>query len=115
MTKATKLKTSLNTTLIISTILLLSLGMLTINSINTPDAHFDGERAMGDVDRQVSFGPRTPGSDAHAHTIDYIYDVLDEHGWAVQIQESSLLDKPIRNVIGQRGDGQPWIIHGCPS
>ena len=68
---------------------------------------------MGDVEQQVSFGPRTPGSDGHARTISYIYDTLDEHGWDVDIQEKSLLDKPIRNLIARRGEGQPWTILGA--
>lgn len=113
MKRTEKTQPLLTITVITSFIALLSLGLLTVKKMNAPAAHFDGERAMGDVERQVSFGPRTPGSDAHAQTIDYFHDVLEEHGWAVQIQETSLLNKPIRNVIAQRGDGKPWIILGA--
>ncbi len=32
----------------------------------TASAKFDGVRALADVQTQVAFGPRIPGSDAHA-------------------------------------------------
>ncbi len=113
MTKNNRSITLLALTTIASLTLLISLGLLAINSINSPNAHFDGERAMGDVERQVSFGPRTPGSVAHAQTVEYIRDELENHNWNVRIQETSLLDKPIRNIIGQRGEGRPWMILGA--
>ena len=61
----------------VSLILFTGLGLLAVKLANSPKSVFDGRRAMGDVERQVSFGPRTPGSNAHAQTIDYIRGTLD--------------------------------------
>jgi len=74
---------------------------------------FDGERALEDVYKQVSFGPRTPGSAAHADTVDYILEVLSENGWDSEVQETSLMGHPIRNVLGKRGTGEPWLLLGA--
>jgi Zn-dependent M28 family amino/carboxypeptidase len=74
---------------------------------------FDGQRAFADLEKQVSFGPRVPGSEAHTQTVEYIRKVLKENGWTAEIQETSLLNQPIRNVVGRKGQGTPWIILGA--
>jgi len=74
---------------------------------------FDGERAFADLEKQVSFGPRIPGSEAHTQTVEYIREVLEENRWSVEVQETSMLNQPIRNVIGRKGEGIPWIILGA--
>jgi hypothetical protein len=80
---------------------------------NPAQVTFNGDRAFEDVKEQVSYGPRLPGSDAHARTIDYIHRVLRESGWEIEDQETTLYDKPVHNVIGKRGEGKPWIILGA--
>ncbi len=79
----------------------------------TEDTVFNGERALADVNQQIEFGPRIPGSDAHQQTVTYISDSLAAANWEVEIRETTLLDKPIRNVIGKRGEGDSWIIIGA--
>ncbi len=74
---------------------------------------FDGQRAYRDVEFQVSLGPRTPGSEAHAQAVAWMVSELQASGWAVDIQETTMLDHPVRNVIAKRGTGQPWIILGA--
>jgi Zn-dependent M28 family amino/carboxypeptidase len=74
---------------------------------------FDGQRAFADVEKQVSFGPRIPGSEAHSQTVEYIRDVLEENNWKVEIQETTMLSQQVRNVIGKRGEGTPWLILGA--
>jgi glutaminyl-peptide cyclotransferase len=74
---------------------------------------FDGERAMQDVFYQMSLGPRTVGSQAHAQTVDWIVSELEQSGWEAQVQESQALGHPIRNVVGKWGQGRPWIIIGA--
>jgi glutaminyl-peptide cyclotransferase len=74
---------------------------------------FDEKRAYHDIEYQLSLGPRTIGSDAHANTITYIQDQLQPKGWKVEIQELNVGGKPIQNVIAKRGKGSPWIILGA--
>ncbi len=74
---------------------------------------FDGQQAFADLEEQVSYGPRIPGSKAHSKTVEYIRDVLERNRWSVELQDTSMLDQPIRNVIGKRGTGTPWIILGA--
>lgn len=74
---------------------------------------FDGERAYQDVEYQVALGPRTPESEAHAQAVDWMQRELEASGWEVEIQETTMLDHVVRNVIAKRGEGQPWIILGA--
>src|SRR5574341_389676 len=74
---------------------------------------FDGQQAFADLEEQVSYGPRIPGSKAHSQTVEYIRDVLERNRWSVELQETTILDRPVRNVIGKRGTGTPWIILGA--
>lgn len=74
---------------------------------------FDGARALEDVAHQVSLGPRTPGSDAHAQAVDWYLEQLAEAGWQAAVQESEYGGYPIRNVVATRGTGQPWYILGA--
>lgn len=84
----------------------------------TPVIHyFDGERAYADVITQVDFGPRIPGSEGHARIIEWISAELTDAGWLVDLQNASLMDQPIVNVVGKRAEtierGRPWIIIGA--
>jgi Peptidase family M28 len=74
---------------------------------------FNGISAMRDVEYQLSFGPRTPGSPAHAQTVTWIVEELRKAGWDVSIQETQMMAHPVRNIIARRGDGRPWIILGA--
>lgn len=71
---------------------------------------FDGNRAYADVEKQLSFGPRTPGSAAHQNFIDWLTEELKISGWQSSIQQGELLGKPIKNIIAYRGEGSPEII-----
>ncbi len=83
----------------------------------TPTAQppaFDGQRAYADVKHQVAFGPRLPGSQAHAQVIDWLQAELSASGWSVELQETTYFNQPVRNVIARRGEGRaPWIILGA--
>jgi glutaminyl-peptide cyclotransferase len=77
---------------------------------------FDGQRAYADVEHQVALGPRLPGSDAHAQAIEWMQSELEASGWTVELQETTYLDQPVRNVIARRGEldpNRPWIILGA--
>jgi glutaminyl-peptide cyclotransferase len=74
---------------------------------------FDGERAYNYVKTQVSFGPRIPGSDAHAKFLDWLRTNLEAAGWQVQIQQSQSLGHPIQNLVAYRSEQAPQFILGA--
>lgn len=78
-----------------------------------PPAPFDGQRAWQDVERQVAFGPRLHGSQAHADAVDWMVSELTAAGWEAEVQETASMGHPIRNVIGRWGEGRPWIVLGA--
>jgi Zn-dependent M28 family amino/carboxypeptidase len=61
---------------------------------------------------QCDLGFRPTGSDAWRATGDYIIAELEEHGWAVETQEFTYRDTPVRNIVGRLGQG-PVIIVGA--
>jgi Zn-dependent M28 family amino/carboxypeptidase len=79
-----------------------------------PDsASFDGLRAYADVQTQVAFGPRIPGSDGHAQVIEWMRVELESAGWQVEVQESEALGHPIQNIVAKRNAASPQIIIGA--
>jgi glutaminyl-peptide cyclotransferase len=84
-----------------------------MNRQNKIPLSFDGNRAMQHVLTQVGFGPRTPGSEAHQKTVDYIVDQLKKTGWEVEIQETERMGHPLQNVVARSGSSGPWIIFGA--
>jgi Iap family predicted aminopeptidase len=74
---------------------------------------FDGERALADVETQVAFGPRIPGSTGHAQVQEWMRAELSAAGWDARIQNAERLGHPIQNIIAYRGDDSPKIIIGA--
>ena len=62
---------------------------------------------------QVEFGPRLPGSEAHSRAVDWMVAELKKNGWQVEVQQTTRMGHPIRNVIARRGSGTPWVILGA--
>jgi Zn-dependent M28 family amino/carboxypeptidase len=87
--------------------------VLIVQACQPQSQKFDGQRAFADLEKQVSFGPRIPGSEAHSQTVDYIREVLEENNWQAEVQETTMMNQPVRNVVGKRGEGTPWIILGA--
>ena len=87
-------------------------GWLVFNFLQ-PVSHFNGQRAYRDVIVQVSLGPRTPGSIAHAQTIAYIQQELVNAGWKVQIQTIEWDGFSIQNIIATRSEITPSILIGA--
>ena len=82
----------------------------------TPDPDlipFDGLRAYADVQTQVAFGPRIPGTDGHARIVEWMQAELVAAGWQVEVQESEALGKPIKNLVAKRSEASPEIILGA--
>ncbi len=84
----------------------------TVAPTATPLA-FEGGRAFADVKTQVDFGPRIPGTDAHARVQEWIRQELTEAGWQVEVQESQALGHPVENIVARRGEAAPQIIIGA--
>lgn len=78
-----------------------------------PVQGFDAQRAYQNVKDQVAFGPRLPGSESHQRTVDWIASELRRAGWQVEIQQTTRLGHPIRNIIAKHGSSSPWIILGA--
>jgi glutaminyl-peptide cyclotransferase len=66
---------------------------------------FDGEAAYAHVVAQCDLGFRPTGSEAGWATGDYIISYLQEQGWAVETQEFTYRDTPVRNIIGRPSAG----------
>lgn len=99
-----------------SPLLLLLGGALGLSVVwQTPPTAFDGERAYEHVLAQVSFGPRLPGSEAHAQTVDYIVSKLKRCGWQVEIQDTEWNGFSVRNILAHRGDldAAPEVLLGA--
>lgn len=78
-----------------------------------PAEPFNGQRALIDVETQVAFGPRIPGSSGHSQVQEWMRAELQEAGWESRIQSTERLGHPIQNVIAYRGDAKPEIIIGA--
>jgi Zn-dependent M28 family amino/carboxypeptidase len=87
--------------IILGIFLLLGLTWLLVKQISIQKA-FNGKRAFEDILTQVSFGPRTPGSHAHAMEVAFIITSLEQAGWQVSVQESDWNGFTIRNIIASR-------------
>lgn len=74
---------------------------------------FDGQRAYEDVQTQVDFGPRIPGSEGHARIQEWMERELESAGWQVEIQTSQALGHPIENLVAHRSADPPQIILGA--
>jgi glutaminyl-peptide cyclotransferase len=75
--------------------------VILVTACQTPDPLvFDGEAAFAHVVAQTELGFRPTGSEAGWATGDYIISYLEEQGWAVEIQEFTYRDTPVRNIIG---------------
>lgn len=48
---------------------------------------FDAQAAFADLERQVAFGPRVPGTEAHAQCLQMLQDTLTACGATVRLQE----------------------------
>jgi glutaminyl-peptide cyclotransferase len=73
---------------------------------------FDGEVAYTHVVAQCDLGFRPTGSEAGWATGDYIIAYLEAQGWAVETQEFTYAETPVRNIVGRLGEG-PIVVLGA--
>lgn len=89
-------------------------GSLTSSATATPASDkFDGQRAYADVETQVAFGSRVPGTDGHANVQEWMCTELKLAGWQVEVQQSEAMGHPVQNVVAKRGGASPQIIIGA--
>ncbi len=81
--------------------------------VKAAPAMFDGQRAYANVQTQVAFGPRVPGTDGHAQVQEWMRRDLESGGWTVEIQKSEALGHPVENIVAKRNDELPQIIIGA--
>jgi glutaminyl-peptide cyclotransferase len=97
-------------------ITLVLLGLLFLSNKSLKDV-FDGERALRDVEAQLAFGPRTPGSEAHRLTANWIYaeleDINDTYGWLISRNAVLVDDHKIENILACLGAGHPYYLLGA--
>ena len=100
---------------LIGALLLLVVGYYAVSftTLEPDTASFDGSRAFADVNTQVAFGPRIPGSEGHARIRAWMQAELESAGWTVDVHESNRLGHPIHNIIAKRGDEPMQIIIGA--
>jgi glutaminyl-peptide cyclotransferase len=81
---------------------------------STPQvAQFNGQRAYADVETQVAFGPRIPGSPGHDQVQEWMRAELESAGWTVELQTSESMGHPIENMLAKRSAEAPQIILGA--
>jgi hypothetical protein len=100
---------------IIGLILILVLGwyIASFRTRESDPAVFDGQRALADVQTQVSFGPRIPGTDGHAKVREWMRTELEAAGWTVETQQTEALGHPIFNITAKRANQNPRFIIGA--
>lgn len=77
-----------------------------IDNVAVPIPAFSGDSAYAFVEKQVSFGPRVPGSMAHAACAGWLAEKLRSFGAEVMIQEASVIvyngtTLPMKNIIAR--------------
>ncbi len=73
---------------------------------------FNGERAYGDIEYQLSLGPRIPGTQGHEQILDWMQLELESNNWIVERQELIINGKTIINLIANRGTGD-YVLLGA--
>ncbi len=67
---------------------------------------FNADSCFAKLKAQVDFGPRTPGSEAHKLTAEYIQNALRNYGAEVNVQKTSAVTAqgktiPVYNILGR--------------
>lgn len=101
--------------ILIGVLLTLVVGWYIASFLNVEPApvSFDSSRAYADVQTQVAFGPRMPGSEGHAQVREWMRAELESAGWVVEVQQTERMGHPIYNIIAKRNDEAPQIILGA--
>jgi glutaminyl-peptide cyclotransferase len=107
--------------ILIGLILILALGGFRFGQLRAAQKallplSFSGERALKDIEKQLKFGPRIPGTPGHDLIVEWMVSELQRYGWETTIQDTEVMGIPVRNVIGKRGNhnhSTPWLVLGA--
>jgi len=85
---------------------------------NITNAFTDKDNAFSYLEEQMSFGPRTPGSEAHEKFLNWVTQKLSAQGWDVDLQKGNYKGHEITNVIASRQNlaadpDAEWIMLGA--
>jgi glutaminyl-peptide cyclotransferase len=100
---------------LIGAILILVAGwyFASFRNVEVGSASFDSAHAYADVQMQVDFGPRIPGTDGHTRIRKWMQAELESAGWMVEVQQTERMGHPIYNIIAKRNAEPPQIILGA--
>ena len=100
--------------LTVSSIIVLLVGVsLSCNQTAVEAPSFDGDRAFAYLERQVTFGPRVPGSEAAEQCRQFYYELFDSLDVPVDTQNFDFLDPysnkslPLVNVVASVAGTDP--------
>jgi Iap family predicted aminopeptidase len=101
--------------ILIGFLLILILGWYAASFLNVEagSASFDSFHAYSDVQTQVAFGPRIPGTEGHAQIREWMRAELESAGWIVEVQQTERMGHPIYNIIAKRNAEAPQVILGA--
>ncbi len=91
----------------------LTAGCVELNRKTKQNLGFDGERALQDVQHQVSLGPRIPGTPGHDQILEWMEGILTQNNWKVELQVYEIRGKSITNLIASRGQQDKYILLGA--
>lgn len=74
---------------------------------------FDKNRAFALIKKQLSFGPRYPGSPGQQIIIEWLQNELIIHNWNVQTQQFVFQKVNLTNIIAKKGNSSNPIILGA--
>ena len=94
----------------ISGIIIICVIIIFILLIKDPNKVFDQEAAYKNIETQMSFGPRVPGSEAHQTFINWAGTELTKNDWKVELQTGEMSGHALDNIIGKKGQGDEIIM-----
>jgi len=98
------------TTLIGLLILLISASGCSSFRVDRTVENFDGQQAYALIEKQLEFGPRIPGTDAHMAAGDWILNQLQEDGWKTSEQLFAVDQITGRNIIAKSAENASRLI-----
>jgi glutaminyl-peptide cyclotransferase len=94
----------------ISGIIIICVIIILILLIKDPNKVFDQEAAFKNIETQMAFGPRVPGSEAHQTFINWAGMELTKNDWNVEFQTGEISGHALTNIIGKKGQGDEIIM-----
>ncbi len=101
------------TTIILLIAVIYPAGCTIINQEEKSIPVFNGERAYKDIEYQVSFGPRIPGTPGQDQFLKWLNEELAKYDWEVELQIHEIKGKTITNVVASRGEDGQYILLGA--